>query len=136
MSKVKVDESYLKNKAKTLMEFSEFIAYTAKIITDVNADIFERYMAFHRINGIMSAANNALKITKDSITAGHNLNHIMLQTERAKECDWDVHKLEEDDFFITDDQIKNRDGFSSILGEIKDAIIDSIKEKHDSTVKH
>jgi hypothetical protein len=134
---IKIDEKYLKRKSKDLIEFSEFIVDTAKTIADSNADIFERYMALHRMEGMMMGANTSLKIMKNGFTAGNNVSHIMLQSERAKECGWDTQKLEQDDFFTSDQAEKKREFVgmmsSAIIGAIKEAMSDSCKETSEET---
>lgn len=130
---VKIDERYLKRIAKEAHEFCEWVIDNARKIVDKDLDIFERYMALNRINAMMEGSSSALKIAKNGFVTGHNLNHPMLQTEKAKECDWDEHKLEHDDFFTTDEQEKKSEFMGMIGGAIFGALKSAVEDSNGDT---
>lgn len=123
--KIKIDEKILKSRAKRLIEFSKIIINSAKIIDDSNADIFLRYIEWHRMGCMMMGVDNSYKIVSKIFSAGHDVNHIMLQSEWAKEHGWGEINLEENDFFTTD----LKDSQQEFVGMIGDAIFDAIKKK-------
>ncbi len=132
---VKVDEKFLKSQAVKAESLCELILYRAKQMTDENEDLFNRYMAFQILSLIFDSVDMAIELGKRALTSGHNLKHVLLQTEIAKKNHWDEIKLENDLFFTTDkenrlDEIVSRFGKGFMEKGFMDTLNEILKERY------
>ena len=120
---ITIDESYLKKTADSAKKAIEFIFEAIEEMTNEKEDIFKRYMAHAKIRGVLSATSHCVELTREFISMGHTLNHPFFQTEQFKKCEWAKIPLEDDAFFITEEE-KKKNEFADAL---KDSVMNTIK---------
>lgn len=115
MEKVKADNLHLYKTADAMDHMIEHIESDVSLLRDRDADQFSRFMAYNRIRTYLSTAQLVLKLAHASIMTGHTIQHESLQTDAAKEHEWNIVKAESHPFFIQGD---NDDDIESTLKKV------------------
>lgn len=131
MSELKIDEKNLSVLIEKTKSTIEAMVEEIETVSDKKADLFERYFSMHRLGAMIIGASNALTLSMQGFRFGFDLQHPFFQTEKAKEYGWDSVKLEQNPFFVQEEEkIKGMAiNVEDLPDEVKAAIMEVIKAK-------
>lgn len=117
MKEFKIDERYLTHIASQVKKAIEGLTRYENQLSDLNEDIFVRYMAMARLTAYIQAANMVVTLQSQFMQLGHDLSHPIFKTPELEKEGWDEIDLGSNEFFCnakvaTDEQMeKFRDAF-------------------------
>lgn len=125
MENLKIDEKHLQNLVMVYEEFIDKLNVDIEFLKNKHSDIFDRYMSYWRLKNLAKSINIISDLHKSALIAGHSLNHELLQTKEAKKHGWDEMKLENNPFFIQNDE-ENEERMEKIKKSFAEALIASL----------
>jgi hypothetical protein len=132
MNELKIDEKHISQMCRDLTLLMRDIVKDIESVEDKDKDVFTRYMSMVRLGAIFMGAKQSLNMCKHLFTMGFDVHHEFFQTHAAKENGWDKVRIEDNPFFVNQDN-SNQEGiqveFKELPDHVKDAIVEAIKEK-------
>lgn len=131
MSELKIDERHIKKMCRDLTLLMRDIVQDIESIENEKTDVFTRYMSMVRLGAIFMGEKQSLEMSRHLFTMGFDLQHEFFQTPAAKENGWDKVNIEHNPFFVDsdDDEPGIKVEFKELPDELKDIIVNAIKEK-------
>lgn len=110
MSKFKVDRGFLKSMASEIDDLIENMESDKATMLDKNADLFERYLAFSRVNNLIFTSKAMSVMLKNSFRLGFDMGrHDVFHTKAFKKCGWESGGLNTNPFFESVDEESEED---------------------------
>jgi hypothetical protein len=119
MKELKIDEEHLDEIANEIYSLISYLKEDVNSIKNKDADIFERYMAYCKLLGVISHINMGCNLHKTSMYLGHCIAYETFQTEEAKRCGWALDNLEKNPFFKDENKKPPMNPFEDLIGNLK-----------------
>lgn len=97
---LKIDEEYIKYRCAAFREMLSHLDRIALEALDVQADIFNRYMAFTKMRYIIKSNEFCFSQFMMTMEAGHTLSIEPLNNQKASEEGWNEDSIKSSPFFI------------------------------------
>ena len=88
MTESKIDVKHLNELADGIDILIEHIEDEKELMLDAEEDIFNRYMAYHRLISFMSTYRHLMDMTITSFRLGNDLQNSVFQTKEHKKRGW------------------------------------------------
>jgi len=102
MDNVKIDEEEIDSLLELYSQFILEIKKLRQILKDDEQPLFQKYMSYHKLKGMLDIIVFYNKFINYNITIGYNISSPFFQERGAKDAGWDYYKLDDDPFFIMD----------------------------------
>lgn len=106
MKEIKIDEEHINVVSNSYANYIQELIMRLEQMTNKEADIFDRYMSFIRLSRFIPFINAYNECQNNLIISGFDLNHSLLNTEKAKKAGWDRQELEKNSFFVNSEETK------------------------------
>jgi len=127
----KIDEKNIRGLIKKVLDLMKDMTEEVEVLEDRKGDVFERYMALHRLGAIWMGANHAMHMASHAFRVGFDLHHPFFQTREAIEKGWDSVKLDMNPFFVQEQKEAITLEMKDLPDEVKEAIVAIIKKQMD-----
>lgn len=131
MKELKIDEPNITGLILKALELIKVMTEEIETLEDKKADVFDRYMALHRLGAIWMGAQNAMHMAQHAFRFGFDLHHPFFQTKEAIERGWDEVKLDMNPFFVQEPKEAITLEVKDLPDHIKEAIVAIIKKQMD-----